>query len=179
MSGVVLKKGIGQPWASESVTRFINSLGYKEITLKSDTEPTIFAFRHRVAENCKAEVTFEDAVKGDKPSNGLVGNAVMLLRGVIRTIKCHVESCTPAELREDSPILPLLVEHAGGVLSRCLVGCRSKDCMARSQHKSLCHSGEGVGETNIIRTVEQNEPRHKFGVRNNSAECFVGTAEGV
>ena len=61
-------------------------------TLKSDTEMAIIAFKNRVAENCNAEVTLEDAVKGDKPSNGLVENAVMLLRGVIRTIKCHVES---------------------------------------------------------------------------------------
>ena len=57
MSSVVLKKGNEEPWASERVTRFINSSGYKEITLKSDTEPAIIAFRNRVAENCKAEVT--------------------------------------------------------------------------------------------------------------------------
>ena len=41
-------------------------LGYREITLKSDTEPAMIAFRNRVAEMCKAEVTTEDAVKGDK-----------------------------------------------------------------------------------------------------------------
>ena len=37
MSSVVLKKGIEEPWASGRVARFIDSLGYKEITLKSDT----------------------------------------------------------------------------------------------------------------------------------------------
>ena len=46
--------------------RFIDLLGYREITLKSDTEPAIVAFRNRVAAMCKAEVTTEDAVKGDK-----------------------------------------------------------------------------------------------------------------
>ena len=119
MSSVVLKKGIEEPWASERVERFINSSGYKDVTLKSDTEPSIIAFRNRLAENCSAEVASEDAVKGDKPSNGLVENAAMLLRGVIRTIRCHVKSCTQEELREDSPILPWLVEHAGSILSRC------------------------------------------------------------
>ena len=113
MSSAVLQKGIEEHWAR--VARFINSSGYKEITLKSDTELAIIALRNRVAENCKEEITLEDAVKGDKPSNGLVENAVMLLRGVIRTIKCHVESCTPEELQEDSPILPWLVEHAGSI----------------------------------------------------------------
>ena len=146
MSSVVLKKGIEEPWASERVARFVNSLGHKEITLKNDTEQARIAFRNRVAENCNAEVTLEDAVKGDMPSNGLVEKAVMLLRGVIRTIKCHVESCTQGELREDSPILPCLVEDAGSILTRCQSDTRI--CTIRR---------EGAAETNILRTVEQNE----------------------
>ena len=82
----------------------------------------MIAFRNGVAENCNAEVTLENAVQGDKPSNGFVENAVMLLRGVTRTIKFHVESCTQEELREDSPILPWLVEQAGSIVSRCQKG---------------------------------------------------------
>ena len=87
MSSVALKKGVEEPWTIERVAKFIDLLGYSEITLKSDTEPAIIAFRNRVAEACKAEVTTEDAVKGDKESNGLIENAVMLIRGIIRTIK--------------------------------------------------------------------------------------------
>ena len=94
-SSVALKKGFEEPWTIERVVRFIDLLGYREITLKSDTEPAIVAFRNRVGAVCKAEVTTEDAVKGDKESNGLTENAVMLLRGIIRTIKCHIEWSTP------------------------------------------------------------------------------------
>ena len=75
--------------------RFIDLLGYREITLKSDTEPAIVAFRNRVGAVCKAEVTTEDAVKGDKESNGFTENAVMLLRGIISTIKCRIKWSTP------------------------------------------------------------------------------------
>ena len=57
-------------------------LAYREITLKSDTGSAIIAFRNRVAEMCKVEVTTEDAVKGDKESNGLIENAVMLLSAI-------------------------------------------------------------------------------------------------
>ena len=156
MSGVVLKKGIGEPWASERVTRFINSLGYKEFTLKSDTEPAIFAFRHRVAENCKAEVTFEDAVKGDKPSNGLVGKAVMLFRGVISG-GLHARR-TPRRLPNPAVV--------GGTCGRRFVqvpeGSRRSDAIRKIAWKEtymrICTiRREGVGVTNIIRTVEQNE----------------------
>ena len=34
----------------------VDLLGYREITLKSDTEPARIAFRNRAAEMCKAEV---------------------------------------------------------------------------------------------------------------------------
>ena len=80
MSSVALKKGVEEPWTVDRVVKFIDSLGYREITLKSDTEPAIIAFRSRVAALCKAEVTTEDAVKGDTESNGLIENAIMLNR---------------------------------------------------------------------------------------------------
>ena len=155
MSSVILKKGIEEPWANERVAKFINSLGCKEITLKSDTEPAIIALRNTVAENCKAEVTLEDAVKGDELSNGLVENGVMLFCGVTRTIKCHVESCTQEELREDSPILPWSVDHAGSILSRCQMGRDGRTPFERFLHNYLYIPREGAGKTNVFRTVEQ------------------------
>ena len=69
MSSVALKNGVEEPCTIERVAKFMGLLGYREITLKSDTEPGTIAFRNRVAEMCKAEVTTEDAVKGDKESN--------------------------------------------------------------------------------------------------------------
>ena len=103
------------------MARFINSLGYKEITLKSDTEPAIIAFRNRVAENCNAEVT---AVK----------------RG-------HAFKRTG---RERSDVV----------------------APVSSDHQVPC------GELHTRRTPRI-LPVVTEGVRNNSAECFVVTAEGV
>ena len=94
MISVALKKGVEEPRTIERVARVVDLLGYREIILKSDAEPAIIAFRNRVAAICKAEVTTEDAVKGDIESNGVIENAVTLLRGIIRTIKCHTESRT-------------------------------------------------------------------------------------
>ena len=92
MSSVALKKGVEEPWAVERVAKFIDLLGYREITLKNDTEAAIIAFRNRVPALCKAEVTTEDAVKGDQESNGLIENTVMLLRGIIRTISVTLKA---------------------------------------------------------------------------------------
>ena len=71
-------------------------------------------FRNRVAAMCNAEATTEDAVKGDKESNGLIENAIMLLRGIIRT-KCHIESRMQEPLNDDSPVMPWLMEQAGSI----------------------------------------------------------------
>ena len=84
MSSVALKRGVDELWTIARVPKFIDLLGYREITVKSDTELA-------VAGMCKAEVTTEDAVKGDKESNGLIKNAVVQIRGIIRTMKCHIE----------------------------------------------------------------------------------------
>ena len=51
MSSVALNWCEEKPWTHESGVRFVNLLGYREITLKSDAEPALFAFGKRV-ENC-------------------------------------------------------------------------------------------------------------------------------
>ena len=37
MSSVAMKKGVEEPWTIERVAKFIDLLGYREITLKSNT----------------------------------------------------------------------------------------------------------------------------------------------
>ena len=189
MSSVALKKGVDEPRTIERVVKFIDLLGYQVITLKSDTEPAIIAFRNRVAAMCKIEVTTEDAVKGDKESNGLIENAAMPLRGFIRTIKCHIESRTQEPLSDDSPVMPWLVEHAGCILSRCQKSRDGKTPFERMHGEKPTQEfvpfGEkSTGKTNHHRSEEQDEPQiYQYGVwrgmRNNSAECFIGNADGV
>ena len=60
MSSVALNRRDEEPWTSERVATFIDLLGYRVFTLKSDTELSTVAFRNRVAEVCKAEVATED-----------------------------------------------------------------------------------------------------------------------
>ena len=159
-------------------------LGYREITLKSDTEPAIVEFRNRVAAMCKAEVTTEDAVKGDEESNGLNENAIMQLRGIVRTVKCHIESRTQEPLNDDSPVMPRLVEHGGCILSRCQKGRDGKTPFERLHGKKSAQEFVPFGEKVVPRKfttdpMNRMNPRYQYGVwlgmRNNSAECSSGT----
>ena len=132
MSSVALKEEVEEPWTIERVVRFTD---LREITLKSDTEPAIVAFRNRAAAMNKAEVTTEDAVKGDKESKGLVWNAILLLRGMIRTVKCHIESRVQESLNDDALVMAWLVEYAGCILSRCQKGRDGKTPFERLHGK--------------------------------------------
>ena len=99
-----------------------------------------------------------------------------------------MESCTQEELREDFPILPWLVERAGSILSRCQSGRDGRTPSERLHGKKLTQEFVPFGESVLARPISS-EPlnrmnlRYKFGVllgvRNNSGECFVETAEGV
>ena len=62
------RRGVQELRVTDRVTKFIDLLDYREITLKSDTESAIIAFRDRVVEVRRAEVMTEDAVKWSQES---------------------------------------------------------------------------------------------------------------
>ena len=113
-------------------------------------------------------------MKGDKESNGLIENAVMLLRG------CHIESRTQEPLSDDSAVVPRLVEHVGRILSRCCQkGRDGKTPFERMHGKNPTQEFVPFGEKVLARQITTEprnrlNPRHQCGVwlgmRNNSAE---------
>ena len=90
--------------------------------------------------------------------------------------------------KKNSPILPWLVAHARSILSRCQKGRDGRTSFERLHGKKLTQEFVPFGEKVLARPISSEplnskNPRYKFGVwlgvRNNSAECFVETAEGV
>ena len=131
----------------------------------------------------KAEVA-QDGVKGDKELNGLIENTVMLPRGIIRTIKCHIERST----QDESLVLPWLVEHARCIQSRSQKGRDGKVPSERLHGKKPTQEFVSFGEKVLAKQTSTDplsrmNPRYKFGIwhemRNNSAECFMRNADGV
>ena len=127
-------------------------------------------------------------MKGDKESNGLIENAAMLLRGIIRTVKCHIESSTQETLSNESLFLPWSVEHTGCILSRCQKGRDGKKPFERLHGKiadtRICSNWRKVLAKQISTDrINRTNPRYKFGIwlgmRNNSAECFIESADGA
>ena len=102
-------------------------------------------------------------MKGDEESNGLIENAIMLLRGIIRTAKCHIESRTQEPVNDDSLVMPWVVEHAGCILS---------SCQKRSHGKTPF---EAADKKNYHRFDEQDEPQisARSLTRNAKQQCRV------
>ena len=154
--------------------------------MKTDTEPAMVAFRNRVDKMCKAEVTTESAVKGEKESNGLIEKAVMQIRGIIRTIERQMESITQEPRSDESPILPWLVEHAGCILSRSQKGRDGKTPFQKLHEKMPTQEFVPFVEKVLAKQVSADpmnrmNPRYKFGIwlgmRSNCAECFIGNGD--
>ena len=94
----------------------------------------------------------------------LVENAIIPLRGIIRTIKCHIESRTQEFVSDDSLVIPWLVEHARCILCRCLKGRDGRTPLERLHGKKPTHEfcpfwRKGAGKTNHHGSEEQDEPQ--------------------
>ena len=81
-----------------------------------------------------------------------------------------------------------MVEHAGCILSRCQKGRDGKTPFERLHGKKPTQEFVPFGEKVLARRVttelmNRMNPRYQFGIwlgmRNNSAECFIGKADGV
>ena len=101
---------------------------------------------------------------------------------------CHIESRTQESLGDESPVIAWLVDHAWCILSRCQKGRDGNTPFERMHGKKPPQEFVPFGEKVLARRVtteprNRMNPRYQYGVwlgmRNNSAECFIGNADGV
>ena len=148
------------------MARFINLLGNNEITLKSDTEPAIVLFRNRVSENCRGHTGGCNQRRQAFKRVGRKRSDVVARCHQNHQVPCGEESYTQEKLREDSPVLPWLVEHAGEHFVQVPEGSRQSDAIRKiawqEANTRICSiQGEGAGKNEPSNRMN---PRYKFGV---------------
>ena len=188
-ASIVPGKGDQVEWVSSHVARFCNKLGFKEITMKSDTEPAILALRDSVSRKCNAEVITEDTPVGDHQSNGGIENAVKNIRGMIRTVRDAVEESMGEPIKDDSVLMPWLVEHAANLVTVCQVGRDGRTPHERLRGKRPPQALVPFGEKVLFQSLRQDrrankaEPRFDYGVwagiRIGGADVYILTPEGA
>ena len=130
MGGVVMKEGVEEPWAIDSVVRFTGSSGHREITQNSNTEPAIITFRNLVVEGA------EPCAR--RPGNELASWRTRRCGGAESPERSRAtsKSATQDTVRDDSPVLLWLGEHAGNFLSVCQKGREGRTPLERLHGKT-------------------------------------------
>ena len=122
---MVPHKGVeyeGSDIAVKKVLDDLEFLGYKKVLSRSDNEPAILAFCRRVKGAWNGETIAETSPEGESQSNGAAEKAVQTLKAQVRTIVDDLETKINNKLTADHPVISWIVEYAGAVLRRYVVG---------------------------------------------------------
>ena len=86
-------KGRGDPHAARLLAKWIDGLGCREVTVRTDGEPCICELIRRVRELRAEGTTTVDEVSppGDSAGNGVAERAILTVGGLVRTTKAVLE----------------------------------------------------------------------------------------
>ena len=75
--------------------------------------------------------------KGSHQSNGFVEKSILRVEAMFRALRSQAFASTGIDVTATSPLLPLLVRHAGRLLSRGAVGCDGLTCHSAFAWKTV------------------------------------------
>jgi hypothetical protein len=96
----------------------IDVLGYDEMILKSDQEPSIVALRRGIKEGLRGNIMEEESAVGEHQSNGEVENAIQRTQGHFRTVRLALEARYKRRIRGDHHVLPWMLRYVVGMINK-------------------------------------------------------------
>ena len=104
MAELVPRKGV-EKFAVERGFRIVDGLGYGEVIMKSDQEPSIMALKREIKERMRGTVKTDESPVGEHQSNGEIEKAVWGIQGQYRTIKHGLEARVGEKIKGYSNIV--------------------------------------------------------------------------
>jgi hypothetical protein len=141
----VNEKGVN-PRSIAIVKNFLEKLGHKKVTIKSDQERAIIAMREEVKRHTWVEIVDEKSKAYDSQSNGKAENAVQLFEKQFRTLRDSFEMRIGTRLSSCHPFISYLVEHAAKTINRYRVGQDGKTGYRRWKGKDFKVEIPEIGE---------------------------------
>ncbi len=179
-------------WLAPKIVEDMNTIGManERIIAKSDQEPAIVQLQHEVARLRKdAGTAIENSRVGDSNSNGAVERAIREVKGMTRTLRCHLEEKLGKKIKLDDPIVPWMVRHAAYLITRCRVGPDGKTAMQKIKGRRVITPMLPFAEVVMFKLPKvPNMPgdfQDKFetgvwlGCIIRSGEHLIGTEKGV
>ena len=117
-------KGDGDIWAVKRCNEKLSGWGLETVrlTIRSDGEPAIKAFRQAMKDDRKAETTFGTSPPRDPQANGVAERAVQEFTSQLRRVKLGLESRIGATIANDHVVVDWMAQHAGFLISKFLRG---------------------------------------------------------
>ena len=85
--------------------KFVDSLGYKRVAMKSDQERSMRALQQRVQREVQCEMILTNSKRYDSKANGAAEKAVQDIEGQVRTLKLHLENRIGRTLPPDHAVI--------------------------------------------------------------------------
>ena len=185
---VVPAKGNAEPWIAKRLAGWLDRLGSKKCTIKTDGENAMVALVREVKANREdgTETIHELAVKGEKQTNHVAEGGVAIVKGLMRTFVAALEGRYGEQIEGNHPIVPWLVEHATNVRNRYQVGDDGKTPMERWRGRKIsspiCEFGERIWWMPLKKKASD-RPTFRTGVYLGCTPAeglnVVGTPQGV
>ena len=165
----------------------------EKVTMKSDNEPALVAVvdqvgRLRAAKGGKGMVVESSPVHSSK-SNGIIERCVQEVQGMVRTLRSGLERRMGVKLGIDHAVWSWLVEYAGWLITRALVGSYGKTAYERSRGNVAKLHGIEFGEGVLWKRKREGGPLGKLtcmwddgifsGVKGSTGELIIGNKDGV
>ena len=124
-----------------------SGLGCKEVTVRTDGEPSICELVRRVRELRAEGTTTVDEISppGDSAGNEIAERAILTVGGLVRTTKAVVEE-NVLEGRDAGPRLTAWMVHAAQVICACTVGADGLTPSRRLKGRKFGTPLAGFGE---------------------------------
>ena len=123
-------------------------LGYKRVIIRSGQKPAINKLKETVKRVSDTQIVCEESPVGESKSLGSVNVQIQAVQGMVCTLRDAFESRYGKRLEATSPLIPWLVMHGAGILTRFIVGDDGRTAYqninGRTFQRELAEFGECV-----------------------------------
>ena len=181
-------KGAGWQYSVDCLNNDITKLGHSKIVLMHDQEPALNDLCNAVAKMRESGVIQQSSPVRESQSNGRIEVAVRQSKNQVRVLKFALERRLGCKIPKDHPVMGFLIEHAGMLISKYLIGSDDgKTAFRRLLGKDCREEAIEFGESILYRAIEDKyaglSRRWHIGTylgrKWGTGECIVGTSEGI
>ena len=182
-------KGSSDAIAQKLLTKFIELIGWKELTLKSDGEHSLVKIKKKAGKEAQNlhKVIYEESPAGDSRANGEAEAAVKEIKWRIRAITMTLKKKIGGDLPDGHPLLQWIPRYAAEQANRFRVGADGKTPEERRTGKKWIKALPMFGEKVMIKPAgkgkRDDQSRMKaarfLGCHNRFGSILGMTSEGV